>query len=351
MKILHLIDSLDYSGSSRQLCLLAKAQAGSAIVCCLGAETPWSASLREAGVAVHALGWTRWLDFSAWWNLRTLVRQAAPDVVHVWRHSALRTLAVAARDLLPRVVMSGPLSTEGEIGWLDCQLVQRVGRLAVAGASDRDRCVQQGIDAPMLRVVSPAIADAGLALSGGNPDRGGAFVIACVGNLERDEGGWQAVWAFDFLRQLYTDAILQMVGAGSQLDDLRALAHGLQNASHVEFLGARSDVAEVLRDADVVWIPSQANCGRQVALDAMACGRPVVASNVPCLREVIRDGETGFLSPVADIVQLARRTHTLFQDAGLRDRIGRSAQAWVRQHCALADAVARWHEIYREIAA
>lgn len=370
MTVLHIIDSIDYSGSARQLLLLAKAQVDSTMVCCLGAETSWSAALREAGVKVHVLGWTRWLDFSAWWNLRSLVRDLAPDVIHAWRPLALRVLATVAPSFLPRVVMSGPLSSRGEFGWLDQTLAGRIGRLAVAGNTDRDQCIRLGIAPSMLRVVSPAVMAADgdrrhhalreesdtwsvnptTAVSE-QPDHSGEFIIAFVGNLERDEGCRQAIWAFDFLRQLYTNARLHVVGAGSQYDDARGLAHGLECAPQVDFLGELSNTTRVLQNADVVWVPSMANCGRQTALDAMALGGPVVGSDVPCLREMIRDGETGILTPVADIVQLARRTHALLQNAALRARIGQSAQAWVRQHCDLTTAVSRWNEIYQEIAA
>ena len=353
MKILHLIDSLDYSGSARQLQLLAPAlaqQDTSVEVCCLGPETPWSASLREAGVTVHTLGWTRWFDFSALWNLRAIIRSMSPDLIHVWRMSALRTLAVVAKGMLPRTVMSAVLPARGKLAWWDRRLLGPVRCVAVAGASDCERCVQQGVAPP--QIVLPAVKRCQDPLIEKGPDTFFPFFrIVCVGNLERDEGFRQAVWAFDLVRQVYSHATLQIVGVGSQLDELHALAHGLQNASHVQFLGSCADVTNVLRGADLVWIPSQANCGRQVALDAMALGRPVIASDVPSLRNVIRDGETGFLVPIGDVVAVGRRTHALFQDAGLRQRIGAAAEQFVSQQFDIADVVARWQDVYRSAAA
>src|SRR5271168_2642004 len=106
MKILHLIDSLDAGDSARQLQLLGPAFAPQ--ICCLGPDTACSAALRQAGIVVHALGWTRWFDPSVLWNLQRLLRESAPDVIHVWHLSALRALAVVAPGLLPRVVMNAP---------------------------------------------------------------------------------------------------------------------------------------------------------------------------------------------------------------------------------------------------
>src|SRR5688572_11834059 len=93
MKIVHFIDSLDYSGSARQLRLLAPARADgdtAVEVCCLGPETPWSQSLRDGGAIVHTLDWSRWIDPMVLWNVRAILQETSPDVIHVWRRPALR---------------------------------------------------------------------------------------------------------------------------------------------------------------------------------------------------------------------------------------------------------------------
>src|SRR5947208_1215467 len=106
MKIVHLIDALDYSGSARQIHLLSPVFAKEHVeVCCLGRAGPWVASLRRLGVRVHTLDWTRWFDPSVLWNLREILQRFAPDLIHVCRLPALRALAVVGNDLLPRTVM------------------------------------------------------------------------------------------------------------------------------------------------------------------------------------------------------------------------------------------------------
>ncbi|MBI3823986.1 MAG: glycosyltransferase family 4 protein [Planctomycetes bacterium] len=346
MKILHLIDSLAYHGSAKQLQLIAPAQvaAGSSVeICCLGAETPWSDALRNTGMSVRVLGWTRWLDFSALWNLRELLRAMAPDVIHVWRLPALRALAVVGKHWLPRAVLSTPLPATGKAPWWDRWLLGQVGCLAFPGVNDRQQCMTQGITAPVLRIVRPAVDRPEMAMSDGP--------IVCVGNLERENGFREAIWAFDILRNIYTTTTLRIVGAGAQLESLRALAVGLQSIAHVEFLGAAPDVRALLRGAGIVWVPSVGNCGQQVALEAMALGKAVVASDVPCLRDVIRDGVTGYLVPAGDVAAIARRTHALLQDEELRERLGQAAVRQVEQEFPLAESVQRWDEVYRSVAA
>jgi len=333
MKILHLIDSFDYSGSARQLQLLGPALASadtSVEICCLGPTTPWLASLRQPGVMVHALDWTRWFDPSVLWNLRAVVREAEPSVIHVWRMPALRALGLVAGEMLDRVVLSATPSTERASTWWDRRLLGRV--LCV----ESPPCLL-----PEKRCQDPFPTEKG-------PD---TFSIACVGRLERWNGFREAIWAFDFIHLLFPETPLKFVGSGSQREALETLAIGLQSASAVRFLGPLPDATDVLRDADVVWIPSLSNRGRQTALEAMALGRVVVASDVPCLRALIDDGVTGFLVPPGEVIPLARRTTSLLRDRQLRDRVGAAARAHVEERFSRQKAVDVWREIYRRVAA
>jgi glycosyltransferase involved in cell wall biosynthesis len=335
MKILHLIDSLGDGDSTRQLQLLGPALAPSAAleVCCLGPDAPASAPLRQAGIILQALGWTRWFDPSVLWNLGKVLREADADVIHVWSLLALRALAVVAPGLLPRVVMSATLPAAGKLAWWDRRLLKHVYCAAPIGVVAEPGRQREESANPSLAL-------------GLGPTR-----IVCVGRLEREDGFRDAIWAFDFLLLLHPDAQLQIAGTGSQREALQALTQGLRSASSVRFLGAPSDIAALLEDADIVWVPSLANRGRQVALEAMALGKPVVACDVPCLREVIQDGGTGFLIPPGDVVALARRTRVLLQDQPLRERVGQAARQYVQNQFSVGGAVERWRELYRTIAA
>ena len=72
----------------------------------------------------------------------------------------------------------------------------------------------------------------------------------------------------------------------------------------------------------MVWVPSRDGGGVCAALEAMAAGRPVVATRVPELEEIIVDGETGFLVRRATRPSLARQTRLLLDDAALASRLG-----------------------------
>jgi len=94
----------------------------------------------------------------------------------------------------------------------------------------------------------------------------------------------------------------------------------------LSFLGPQEDMADLLARATLVWVPSLGDTGLHFTLEAMAAGKPVVATNVPSLREIIVDGQTGFLIAPGDKVALARRTRELLRDPELARRMGEAAR-------------------------
>jgi glycosyltransferase involved in cell wall biosynthesis len=351
MKILHVIDTLDRGGSARQVRLLAPAlaSAGCAVeVCCLDLGSRHVEALRAAGIRVHVLGWTRWLDATALLELRRLVRGSGYDTIHVWRLAALRCVAVAARETLPRVVVSSPLPRTGRLNWWDRWALRRVRCIALAGESERQQCADNGLADLSWQTVSAAVPLEGHSPPSAVPSY--PWRIACAGRLERGRGFRESVWAVDILRQVEADAHLLIAGAGTRRPDLREMIDRLA-IDNAHLLDPKVDAAELLAVADVCWVPSRVDAGRQTALEAMALGRAVVASNVPCLRELIRDGATGCLVPPGDPVALARRTLALLRDPELRERLGQAARQEVRARCGLAQVVSRWQGLYNDFAA
>jgi D-inositol-3-phosphate glycosyltransferase len=102
----------------------------------------------------------------------------------------------------------------------------------------------------------------------------------------------------------------------------------------VTFLGARAQDAlpDYYSAADVVVMPSHYESFGMVALEAMACGTPVIASEVGGLAFVVRDGVTGFHVPERDPDALAARVELLLSDEVLRMRLGRRAACWAESY-------------------
>lgn len=108
-------------------------------------------------------------------------------------------------------------------------------------------------------------------------------------------------------------AVLVLVGDGPSRPEVEAEVERLDEGEHVQFLGKVDAVADLLRAADLFLLPSGSESFGLSALEAMACGVPVVATQVGGLPEVILDGETGVLVPVGDVDALTRGALALLE--------------------------------------
>ena len=121
--------------------------------------------------------------------------------------------------------------------------------------------------------------------------------------------------------------------------------HGLQDV--VELLGERADVPDVLRSLDVFVLPSLAEGISNTILEAMACGLPVVATDVGGNSELVVEHESGYLVPAADPQALGAAIARYLDDAELRRRHGRRAREEVERQFSLSGMVRRYADLYR----
>jgi len=129
------------------------------------------------------------------------------------------------------------------------------------------------------------------------------------------------------------------------------LAAAFEIASACRFTRFRDDVWELLHLRDIVLVPSHVEPFGNVALEAGGAGRPVVASRVGGLPEIVRHEETGLLVPPHDAPALARTTERLLSDPSLRRRLGMAARQRVLNHFGLARTTRRLVDLYDEILA
>jgi N-acetyl-alpha-D-glucosaminyl L-malate synthase BshA len=126
-------------------------------------------------------------------------------------------------------------------------------------------------------------------------------------------------------------AQLLLVGDGPEQSTASRLSRELGIEGRTHLLGAQELVIPLLSAADVFLLPSAQESFGLAALEAMACGVPVVASNVGGLPEVIEDGESGFLHPPDDLDAMAASAVALLRDPALHARVRRAAVAHVRR--------------------
>ncbi len=259
LRILHIIDTLDRTGTAQQLCLLARGLPQDEFevhACALSHGGPIGDELARAGIPVHVIG-RRWsADPTTFWRLVRHVKEVRPETIYAWQPvGRAYAAAVAPRCGAQHLVAvwreiqanHGPLQ-----GAVDRYIGRRASMVVATCAAVRDYCVKQGIAAEKIAVISsgacraaPPVATRGQILDRlGLPDS--VRLIGWAGRLEADRGGKDAIWAADLLKVIRDDAHLLIFGAGPHRERLVRFRDQVEIADKVHFLGERGDFDEFL---------------------------------------------------------------------------------------------------------
>jgi glycosyltransferase involved in cell wall biosynthesis len=354
IKLLHLVSTLDYSGAARTVTTLATERARDRFeirVVVLGAGVPWVDSLRQAGVTVDVLGWTRAFDVRPALSLRRAVRSFRPQVIHAWSAQALRTLALIGRGPATRHLVSHLLRPGQSLGFMDRWLARSADRVVAFSNFDAECYRANGVPGQQVAIVQPGIKPLAEDDSGTSvPAMPRGRILLGIGPLETHKGFRDAIWALDILHFLYADLHLVLAGHGSDRGRLACFAQSVGAAARVHFVGPVRQVTPLLRRAAAVWIPTRNRGGSYAALEAMAAARPVVATRTGGLDEIVVDGITGFLIKPGDKAGLARQTRLLLDDPALAARLGEAGRQRVLEHFNAARMAHQCERLYAGIA-
>lgn len=139
---------------------------------------------------------------------------------------------------------------------------------------------------------------------------------------------------------------LRLCGAGPEESVLRQLCAELTLTPHVEFLGFQSDIPAMLATAHVLVLSSTHEGTPNVVLEAMASGRPVVATAAGDIPEIITDGVDGYVVPEGDIAQFAARLVTCAEHLDGLDMMGKAARRKIEQQYSLEHLVENTLHVY-----
>ena len=320
-----------------------------------------------------AVGWLhgrfgRWLfaDGLSWWLWRRLDRARRrwpPDLVDV-QHSMLPGGLVYAADRgLPLIYTEYGAPDEGLASvWAGlCPVIGRadaiIGRAQASLDGLQRLCgpIPPGVVVP--NAVTSAPADDALRPTDPAGPAPGPVIVTAVGRLAPEKGPDLLLTALRILHEQEMAGespagALRVVfaGDGPLRSGLQAQAAAWGLAPYVEFSGAFDDLAPIMQRTDIVAHPTR-NDGRSVSvLEAMAWAKPVVATRVGGLPELIEEGVNGLLTPPDDPAALAAALHRLAQDPDLRRRMGQAGRArFLAGDFTVAAMVKATLAVYRQI--
>ena len=145
------------------------------------------------------------------------------------------------------------------------------------------------------------------------------------------------------------DAVLLMVGEGPERSSVQALARRVGVLDRIRFLGTQQDIGQIAAMADVFLLPSELESFGLSALEAMACGVPVIGSDAGGLPEVVRHSESGYLLPVGDVEGMAARTIEVLKDDERRREMGQAARHRVESLFGAERVVSQYEAVYARV--
>jgi len=175
------------------------------------------------------------------------------------------------------------------------------------------------------------------------------FAVGWIGRMTAVKRTDDVLVAFKRLRDQGVDAVLCLVGDGPDRSELERRAQELGVARDTLFLGYQEDVAPFYSAFDALVLPSS-NEGTPVsAIEALAAGRPVVATRVGGVPDVVQEGEDGFLVEPGATDDLADRLAQLARDPALRERMGKAGRERVVPRYAVGRLVDDVDRLYRSL--
>ena len=242
---------------------------------------------------------------------------------------------------------------------LDLSLMRRFDHLIAVSHATKDEMVHAGLPADLVSVIHNGIdTDAWVPnrASGSLRDElnlGQAFpVIGYVGRImpEKDLETWLRAAAL--VAKKYPQARFVLVGEGKDgatLGQLEQLAAELGIRDRIYFPGYRSDLLPVYAAFDLFLLTSRREGLPNSILEAMAMGLPVVTADVGGVKELVVDGETGYVLPRGDAEGMARSLTTLVEDGSSRKRMGAAGRTRVEREFSFSTRLQRIEALYEQI--
>jgi L-malate glycosyltransferase len=371
LRVLFVIGTLDIGGAETQLVRLASGlqERGHVVaICCQTAFGPLAEVARGRGIAVHCLHlrnlnpWKAPLEIArAILAFMAYCREFRPDVVHAflfWGYIFASGLArvcsvpavVAGRRGLSRTVRTRPAFVGMQVA--ASRLCDAI--VANSEAVRRDALETDGLDPGKVHVI-PNGLDVPVVLPGAREEirrelglEDASRTVFVVANFIHYKGHSTFLEAWANLAEQCPSAVAVLVGDGPMRPEIEKQIARLGLGGSVKLLGTVSDAARLLPAADVVVQASLEEGFPNAVLEAMAVGRPVVATAVGGTPEAVEDRVTGLLVPAGDAPALALAIKALLSEPDVAEAMGRAGKVRSARWSS-ARMVEEYEELYGDL--
>ncbi|MDB4911131.1 MAG: glycosyl transferase group 1 [Gemmatimonadetes bacterium] len=360
LTILYLDINTEWRGGQRQLLWMGEGlrRHGGRPIFALRTGVPLAERARASGIEVIAIdpliaGWGPWTVL----RLRRVIKREKVSIVHAQSGHTMAFAALSAAGTTARIVFARRVTTPLRANQPTRWKYARAERLISVSRAGVEGLLRVGVDPARVRVVPSGVplerpvppATAALLASFGVP--AGAPLVVMVASLTAAKDPLTFVRAVLVARREVPDLHALLVGDGPLRASLGREIASLGLADVVHLTGFRTDPESLQSAAHLVVLSSRSMEGTPgVLLDALALGKPIVATNVGGVPEVIEDGCSGLIVPIGDENALGRSIARVLLDAELSQKLSAGARARAPMFT-IERTVDHTMEIYRELLA
>ena len=370
-KVAHILTRLDLGGAQRNTLYttehLNPERFETLLICGPGGVLDSEAGARRIVVDALVREIHPWKDLLAFLELRRILRREKPQIVHTHSSKAGILGRLAARSADVPVI----IHTFHGFGFHDHQpwvikkifiLAERLcavfsQALVFVSRANWDDALRHHLGDPKRYVLIrsgiklsdfPAVAAASLTKKslGLGPD---SRLVLSVGNFKPQKNPWDFLAAAKIVAEQHPQSCFVFVGDGPRREEIQSQASMAGLKQRFLLPGWRRDVPELLAAADVFVLTSLWEGLPRAMLEAMKSGVPAVCYATDGVKDVIEDGENGYLIAPGDVAALASRVAQLLSDEPLRRKLGQAAATSITQEFDIDAMVRRQEELYSKL--
>ena len=365
-RIIHLITDLSTGGAQtallRFLSAIDRNLYNPTVVCFYNGNSIIAKEIHKLNIPVIDLGMTHKGRIDVFFRFNRLLQNERPVVLHTWLfHANLTGRLMGRLNKVPIIITSRRNINIGSkwrellkrlTSGLDDKVVavcEAVRQAEIVGSkipAEKVVTIYNGID-PLP--FTPVSIDASRKIRNALGIHNDELVLGTIGRLEPQKGFFDLITSSSHIKAKYNSVRLIIVGEGELRNSLELQTINQNLSGTIKFAGLRNDIPELMSALDVFVSSSLWEGLPNVVLEAMAAGKPVVATSVGGTPEVVVDGVTGLLVPPHNPEAMARAIIRLLKNPELGTRMGRAGKERVLKQFSIQRMVTKTQQLYKEL--